>query len=51
LAKRFDINLGSQKNLRGRVNNPLPYHQDMENGKISYYVPNIREWKYKQKVK
>jgi hypothetical protein len=51
LAKKFDIKIGSQKNLRGRVNNPLPYHQDMENGKISYYVPNIREWKYKQKVK
>ena len=51
LAKKFDIKIGSQKNLRGRVNNPLPFHQDINNGKISYYVPDIKEWKYKQKVK
>jgi len=51
LDRIFDIKIRTQKNLRGRVENPLPFHQDVENGKISYYVPDIEEWKYKQKIR
>lgn len=50
LEKRFDIKERSQKAYRGRVKNPLPFHQDVENGKISYKVSDIEEWKSKQKV-
>jgi len=51
LEKRFDIKERSQKAYRGRVKNPLPFHQDVENGKISYKVSEIEEWKSNQRVK
>lgn len=34
LERRFDIKERSQKSYRGRIKNPLPYHQDIENGKV-----------------
>ena len=50
LERRFDIKERSQKSYRGRIKNPLPYHQDIENGKISYRVSEVEEWKSSQKV-
>jgi hypothetical protein len=50
LERRFDIKERSQKSYRGRIKNPLPYHQDIENGKISYKVSEVEEWKSNQKV-
>ncbi len=50
LAKRFDIKEGSQKAYRGRIKNPLPFYQDVNNGKISYKVLEVEEWKSNQKV-
>ncbi len=34
----------TQKNDRGKRNNPLPYHQKVEGGKITYKVSEIEEW-------
>jgi hypothetical protein len=51
LERRFDIKERSQKAYRGRIKNPLPFCQDMENGKISYKVSEIEEWKRNQKVR
>ena len=51
LEKRFDIKERSQKSYRGRIKDPLPYYQDVENGKISYKVSEIEEWKQNQKIK
>jgi hypothetical protein len=51
LERRFDIKERSQKAYRGRVKNPLPFHQDVENGKISYKVSEVEEWKRNQKVR
>ena len=51
LEKRFDIKKRSQKSYRGRIKNPLPYHQDVENGKIRYKVSEIEDWMSQQKVK
>ena len=34
LERRFDINERAQKSYRGRIKNPLPCHQDIENGKV-----------------
>jgi len=50
LERRFDIKERSQKAYRGRIKNPLPFYQEMENGKISYKVLEVEEWKSKQKV-
>jgi hypothetical protein len=51
LEKRFDIKERSQKAYRGRVKNPLPFHQETENGKIRYKVSEIEEWLKNQKVR
>jgi len=49
LERRFDIKERSQKAYRGRIRNPLPYYQDVENGKISYKVSEVEKWKNEQK--
>lgn len=41
LERRFDIKEKSQKSYLGRIKNPLPYHQDIENGKINYRVSEV----------
>ncbi len=48
--RRFDVKERSQKAYRGRIKNPLPFYQEVENGKISYKVSEIEEWKSNQKV-
>ena len=50
LERSFDIKERSQKSYRGRIKNPLPYYQEVDNGKISYKVSEIKEWKSNQKV-
>jgi len=50
LARRFDIKERSQKAYRGRIKNPLLFYQEMENGKISYKITEVEEWKSNQKV-
>jgi len=41
----------SQKNDRGLVNNPLPYNQKVKNGKITYNVDEVEEWREKYAYK
>ena len=47
----YSISESQQKNLRGRVNNPLPFYQDGQGGKIRYKVSEVDEWMNQQKVK
>jgi hypothetical protein len=34
----------SQQNYRERLYDPLPYHQKVEGGKITYIVEEIEKW-------
>lgn len=34
----------SQEGLRGRLNDPLPYRQKVEGGKITYVVEEVEKW-------
>ena len=51
LAKRYSKSESQQKQLRGRVKDPLPFYQDGIGGKITYKVSEIDEWINSQKVK
>jgi len=43
-ADIYNISKTSQQNYRGRFNDPLPYHQKVEGGKITYVVKEVEEW-------
>jgi len=51
LAQIYNIKEGQQKQLRGRLFNPLPFHQEKPGSKITYKREEIEEWVSKQKVK
>lgn len=40
----YDISKSSQRDYRGRLNNPLPFHQKVFRGKILYDVNEIEKW-------
>jgi hypothetical protein len=40
----YSISKTSQQNYRGRIHDPLPYHQKVEGGKISYIVEEVKNW-------
>ncbi len=40
----YNISKTSQQNYRGRLNDPLPYHQKVEGGKIVYVVEEVEKW-------
>lgn len=40
----YDISKSSQRDFRGRLHNPLPYHQKVFRGKILYDVSEIEKW-------
>jgi len=40
----YNISKTSQQNYRERLNDPLPYHQKVEKGKIVYVVKEIEQW-------
>lgn len=42
--KIYNISKSSQRDLRSRLKNPLPYHQKIENGKIVYVVDEVEKW-------
>ena len=44
LAEIYNISKTSQQNYRARLYNPLPYHQKVEGGKITYIVDEIEKW-------
>ena len=43
-AKIYDISKTSQQNYRTRLQDPLPYHQKVEGGKITYVVDEVEKW-------
>lgn len=40
----YNISKSSQQDLRGRLYDPLPYHQKVERGKIVYVVEEVEKW-------
>ncbi|MEN4046591.1 hypothetical protein [Sulfurimonas sp. NWX367] len=40
----YNVSKTAQQNYRGRHNNPLPYHQKVEGGKIIYNVEEVERW-------
>jgi len=40
----YNIQKTSQQNYRARLNDPLPYHQKVEGGKIVYVVEEVEKW-------
>ena len=46
-TEKYGDSIKAQANDRNRINNPLPYHQKVEGGKITYYVDEVKEWREK----
>lgn len=42
--KIYNISQSSQKDYRGRLNDPLPFHQKVARGKIVYVVSEVEKW-------
>ena len=40
----YNISVSSQKDYRGRLNDPLPFNQKVFRGKITYTVEDIEKW-------
>lgn len=40
----YNISISSQKDYRGRLNDPLPFQQKVFRGKITYIVEDIEKW-------
>ena len=43
-AEIYNVSKTSQQNYRSRLNDPLPYHQKKQNGKIVYVVKEVENW-------
>lgn len=43
-AEKYNISKTSQQNYRSRIHDPLPYHQKVESGKITYIVKEVEKW-------
>lgn len=41
---KYNIGKTSQQNYRQRLHDPLPYHQKVEGGKITYNVEEVERW-------
>lgn len=42
--KKYNLCSTSQQNYRGRMKDPLPYHQRVERGKITYNIDEVERW-------
>ena len=40
----YNISISSQKDYRGRLNDPLPFQQKVFRGTITYVVEDIEKW-------
>ena len=40
----YNVSISSQQNYRGRIYDPLPYHQKVFRGNITYIVSEIEKW-------
>jgi len=43
-AIKYNISKDSQQVYRGRLHDPLPYHQKVPRGKIVYVVKEVEQW-------
>lgn len=43
-SEKYNISKTSQQNYRSRIHDPLPYHQKVEGGKITYIVKEVENW-------
>lgn len=43
-GEKYNISKTSQQNYRSRMCDPLPYHQKVEGGKITYIVKEVEQW-------
>lgn len=43
-AEIYNISISSQKDYRGRLNDPLPFHQKVARGTIVYVVEEVEKW-------
>ena len=43
-AEIYSISKTSQQNYRARLHDPLPHHQKVEGGKITYVVDEVEKW-------
>ncbi len=44
MSEIYNISISSQKDYRGRLNDPLPFTQKKFRGKINYIVEDIEKW-------
>lgn len=40
----YSVSKNSQQNYRGRIHDPLPYHQKVLRGNILYNVEEVEQW-------
>ena len=41
---KYNVSKSSQQQYRGRLYDPLPYHQKVRKGKIVYVVEEVEKW-------
>ncbi len=44
MSEIYNISKTSQQDYRGRLNDPLPSHQKVSGGKITYIVDEVEQW-------
>jgi len=44
MVEIYNISISSQRDYRGRLNDPLPFNQKKFRGKITYTVVEIEQW-------
>lgn len=44
LSDKYNISKTSQQNYRQRLRDPLPYHQKVQGGNITYAVEEVEKW-------
>lgn len=49
LTRDYALSASQQKQFRGRIKDPLPFHQESKGSKIRYKINEIEEWLGKQK--
>lgn len=49
LTRDYALSASQQKQFRGRIKDPLPFHQEGEGSKIRYKINEIEAWLGKQK--
>lgn len=45
MVEIYNISISSQRDYRGRLNDPLPFNQNKFRGKITYTVEDVDKWR------